>query len=621
MTIKDQLKTISTAPGVYLFKGQSFDDAQDKILYVGKAKNLKKRVASYFGKNHDDSPKTRELVKRIVGIETVVVEKEIEALILENELIKKYRPPFNVVMRDDKNYLYIRVGLNDDYPTISFVRKVARDSAKYFGPYVDARSARRTIQLLQRVLPLCTAPPKSTKSGGQGKRAGRACLNYHIGQCAGVCVGEMRVDEYKETFQQVINFLNGQYGGVLKDLDKKMREAAQEKKYERAGRLRDGIAAIKQMTESQSVISPSLKEAIDVIGFDTKVNRSVVTLIQIRGGKMRNQLPFVMESKYETEAGEVLAGFIRDYYNDVLITPHIILVGEELRDKKTLEKWLSQKDKHKVKIVIPTRGLKRRLLKIANSNAVAKFEEVARKLKLETRFATEGIKELKKKLNLKKLGRIEAYDISNTSGADSVGAMVVFENGKMDNQQYRRFKIKSVEGSNDYASLGEVLARRFKKVPPRQSSGLQDGSFKKFPDLVMIDGGKGQVNAVAKVLKGNRIKLIGMAKGDHSAPKAKDEVIVYGQTKPLGLAKNSPAKYLLQQIRDEAHRFAYAYHTNIKRKQVRESMLEKVEGVGPATRKKLLKKFGSLTGVKNATEKEISDVVGKKTAKIIKQHV
>jgi excinuclease ABC subunit C len=431
----------------------------------------------------------------------------------------------------------------------------------------------------------------------------------------------MPVADYKETFKQVVDLLNGKYGDVLKDLETSMKSASAAHKYERAGRLRDGILAIKKMTESQSVISPNLKEAIDVIGFDTKVNRSVVTLMQVRGGKILNQLPYVMESKYETLPHEVLAGFIRDYYVEVENTPNIILVGEILKDKKILEMWLSAKDKHKVEILIPTRGLKRRLLKIANSNATAKFEEVAKKIRLETRFATEGVAELKKKLALKKLNRIEAYDISNTSGADSVGAMVVFENGKMDNQQYRRFKIKSVEGPDDYASLAEVLARRFSKE-------RSDHKFAKRPDLLLIDGGRGQVNVVAKILKGNRIKLIGMAKGDHSAPKAKDEVIVFapptasqsggpGQIEPLNLAKNSPAKYLLQQIRDEAHRFAYAYHTNIKRKQVKESALEQVSGVGPATRKKLIKRFGSMAGVKNASETEIATVVGKKKAKII----
>ncbi|MDD5606239.1 MAG: excinuclease ABC subunit UvrC [Patescibacteria group bacterium] len=595
MNLKERLKTISTRPGVYQMKND-----KGQILYIGKAKNLKRRVASYFAKDHSDSPKTRELVKRIADVEMIVVEKEIEALILENELIKQHRPPFNVVMRDDKTYLYIRAGVSDDFPTISFVRRPQKDDAKYFGPFVDARSARRTVQLLQRVLPLCTA-----------QKVGRPCLNYHIGRCLGVCTGEISVTEYRKVFERVVDFLSGRYGQILKKLELEMQIASGQRQFERAARLRDGIVAIKKIAESQSVVSPSLREAIDVVGVGTRANRSVITLMQVRRGKIMSQMPFVMESQYESTTSEILAGFLRDYYANIDTTPNAILTSEMPKDASLLEKWLSAKDKHRVKIVVPTRGLKKRLLKIASANASAKFEEVAKRLNLETRFATEGIAELKKKLGLKKLERIEAYDISNTQGADSVGVMVVFERGKMINAKYRRFKIKSVVGSNDYASMAEVLIRRFAK-----KSG--DKKFATYPELVLIDGGKGQTNVVAKALGKFKFKLIGMAKGDHSAPKAKDEVVVYGQVKPLGLAKNSPAKYLLQQIRDEAHRFALGYHTNIKRKQMRESALEAVAGVGPATRKKLIRKFGSLAGVRSATERELAEVVGEKKAKSIR---
>ncbi|RLC37823.1 excinuclease ABC subunit C [candidate division Kazan bacterium] len=602
---EQELKRLPDQPGVYVMK-----DSLGKVLYVGKAKNIRKRVASYFNRQQKPA-KIVKLVEKIHKVEPIVVKTETEALVLESELIKKYRPPFNVVMRDDKNYLYIRINPKDSLPQIQLVRRVAKDKAKYFGPYVNSKSVKRTIQLLQKIFPLCTA-----------KRVGRACLNYHLGICPGVCIGLVSSKEYKKTIDQVIDFLSGKYEEVLKSMAQKMSHLSESKKFEQAARLRDAIRAIKNIGEQQQIVTVDLKANRDVIGLTRKLNKTIILLLQIRHGKLLHQQQYVMDSRYEAGDPEVIAGFLRDYYSRTQDFPKEVLLPVAIFENNFFEEWLSNLAGHKVAVTKPIRGRKRRLVDLAIRNAKVRFEEMANKWGLDNRGVGEGVEKLKKLLKLKKLSRIEAYDISNFQGADSVGSMVVFERGKMDKKQYRRFRIKGVVGPNDFASLTEILRRRFE-----HKTG--DAKFAKLPDLILIDGGKGQVNAAKKSLGRSKIKIIGMAKRGYSSRKGRaasptrrgpvDSLII--NNKIVTLPNHSPVKYLLQNIRDEAHRFALSYHVHIRRKRMRASEFENIPGVGPATRRKLVKKFGSLAAVKKAAEKDIAKVVGKRKAEMVKNQL
>jgi len=600
-----------------------------EVIYVGKAKNLRRRLASYFVKK-DQSPKTQAVVERIYKIDTIMVSNEVEAFLLENELIKKYRPQFNIVMRDDKSYLYIRITVNEEFPRILLARKVVKDGARYFGPYASSGPVYEVLKLIKRTFPLCSANQQITTDGLKRNKS-RACLNYHLKICPGICIGKVGSNDYHKTIKQVMQFLHGNYPPVIQKLKKQMAELSENKEFERAARIRDGLRVIGLINERQSVVKANLSVSEDAIGITRQLNKALVVLLQVRSGKVLNQQQYAIDIKYETDAAEILASFMRDYYAEAADFPKTILLSEPVDDIKTFEKWLTGLVGRKVKISVPTKGRQRAVVRLAQLNAEMKFQQTAGRWQMEKLVATEGVDGLKKILKLKSLTRIEAYDISNLQGTDSVGAMVVWENGKLDKKQYRRFKIKTVTGPNDFASLAEILRRRFaylvsgQQVAPRQarSGKLGDIAFAGLPDVVLIDGGKGQVNTIVKVLKGFKIAVIGMAKGSHSRIKAKDELILW---KPSSFAKasedlrdNSPTKILLQNIRDEAHRFAIAYHMHLRKKRMTTSTIEKVSGVGVMTRKKLIKAFGSMAGVKNATAGEISKIVGEKLAIRIKR--
>lgn len=613
MSYKFVSSKFSTSAGVYLMK-----DKTGAVIYVGKAKNLRKRLASYFkgATSHKPlatsglSPKTQALVERINKIDTIAVKTEVEAFLLENELIKKYRPQFNVVMRDDKGYLYIRITVNEEFPRILLARKVTKDGARYFGPYASSGPVYEVLKLVKRTFPLCSANQQITSKGLAGGK-GRACLNYHLKICPGVCVGKVESAVYHKTIDQVIQFLHGNYPPVIQRLKKQMAELSEKKEFERAARIRDGLRAIETISERQSVVKANLGVSEDVIGVARKLNKALVVLMQVRFGKLLNQQQYAVDSKYEADEAEIISGFMRDYYQEAADFPKSILLPMSLEDKTVFEKWLSGIASRKVELIAPTRGRQKSLVKMAQANAGIQFERVSGRWQLEKLVATEGVDKLKALLHLKQLDRIEAYDISNTSGTDSVGAMVVWENGQMDKKQYRRFKIKTVTGPNDYASLAEVLQRRF-----AHQSG--DNKFASLPDVVLIDGGKGQVSAVNKILKEFKVTVIGIAKGSHSRTKAKDDLVL-----PIGkieiLPDNSPTKVLLQNIRDEVHRFAISYHTSLRKKRTTTSNIEKVTGIGAVTRKKLIKAFGSMAGVKKATEVELVKVLGPKLAKRVRE--
>jgi len=555
MSYRFSTKRFPPAPGVYLMK-----DKAGKVLYIGKAKNLQKRLASYSIKK-DQWPRTRVLVERIHKIDTIAVKNELEALLLENELIKKYRPPFNVMMRDDKSYLYIRITINEKFPRILLARKVVKDGAKYFGPYAVSGPVYEALRLVKRIFPLCSSDQRV--SGSAGKQVGgRACLNYHLKICPGVCLGKISSVQYHRTIQQVIQFLSGNYQPVVKKLKAEMQKLSMKKEFERAARIRDGLRAIGAIQERQSVIKANLSVSEDAIGVARELNKALVVLLQTRFGKLLNQQQYALDSKYETDTAEILSGFLSGYYAAAADFPKTILLPETTANWRTFEQWLSKLADKKVKVVVPTKGRQKALVKMAQSNAELQFERFTSRWHLAEKISIEGVGWLKKKLSLKRLERIEAYDISNLQGTDSVGAMVVWEKGQLDKKQYRRFKIKSVSGPNDFASLAEVLRRRF-------AHKTGDEKFVRLPDMVLIDGGKGQVSTVARVLKNFPVKIIGIAKGSHSRMRAKDNLILPGVSKPVVLPDNSPVKFLLQNIRDEVHRFAIAYHTHLRGKRLR----------------------------------------------------
>ncbi|MEZ4210581.1 MAG: excinuclease ABC subunit UvrC [Patescibacteria group bacterium] len=605
---KPDLSAVSSHPGVYLMKDES-----GEVLYVGKAKNLKKRVTSYWSNYPRQATKVKVLLDRVVKVDTIAVKTEVEALVLENELIKEHRPQFNVLLRDDKNYLYIRITMQDEFPRILLARKIAKDGAKYFGPFTESKTVYSVLRLVKKIFPICSSnsqmTAEKTKKGNL-----RACLNYHIGVCPGVCMGKVSSEEYKQTMRQVVKFIGGQYDEVLKELKVEMQEASSGKKYEIAARIRDNIQAIEKLQIQQSVVLSDIKTNADVIGVARQLNKVVVALLSIRFGKLLSKQTFVMDSSYEVTDSEVVSAFVRDYYAQVGELPREVYVSEKLEDQEVLSSWLTDQAGKRVEVLNPSRGSKRDLVEIAIQNAKLRLGDLAVKLGLAKRGYEDGVEQLKEILKLEKLHRIEAYDISNTQGTDSVGSMVVFEGKEMNKDQYRRFKIKTVEGPDDYASLAEVLKRRFARMD-------DDGQFARKPDLILIDGGKGQVNTVAKALGDIGIQIIGVAKGDHSAPKAKDDLVIPGMSEVMVLPNNAPAKYLLQTIRDEAHRFALGLHTSLARKRVSESQIEKVKGIGPATRKKLIKQFGSMAGVKRAKVEEIAEVVGMQKAKILKDQL
>lgn len=615
---KPDLSGISTKPGVYLMR-----DSRGDVLYVGKAKNLKNRVKSYFSgvagkqvswERGGISPKTRILVEKIARVETIVVGNEIEALVLENELIKKYRPQFNVLLRDDKNYLYIRITMQEEFPRILLARKIVRDGAKYFGPYTESRAVYGTLKLIKKIFPICSSSqPITSEKINKGRL--RACLNYHLGICPGVCLGKVSPEEYKQTMRGVARFIGGQYEETIRSLKKEMQEASHDRKYEVAARLRDGIVAIERLGMRQVVVSTDVKNNTDIIGVARYLNKAVIELMRMRSGKLLDSQKFALDSNYETTDEEVVGAFVRDYYNQSDEIPALVLVPVALEEAPVIASWLTTRLGKKVEVTHPVRGTRKNLIAMAQENAKLHLGNMSVKLGLEKRGNEEGVIQLKEILKLEKLNRIEAYDISNTQGVDSVGSMVVFEDGKMNKSQYRRFKIKTVEGPNDYASLVEVLKRRF------AHKSVSGEVFARKPDLILIDGGKGQVNAVMKELGDIDIRIIGVAKGDHSAPKAKDDIILPGRAEPLVLPNTAPAKYLIQNIRDEAHRFALGLHTHLARKRMQESQLEKIPGVGAQTRKKLIKRFGSMAGVRSATDEQLREVVGESQVKAIRAYL
>lgn len=589
MDLKAKLEALPHSPGVYLLKGE-----QDKILYIGKACSLADRVRSYFQKGASLTPKIRSMVDQVRDLEYIVTFTELEALILENNLIKKHRPKYNVVLRDDKNYPFLRLPIKDDYPRLQIVRRVKRDGALYFGPYVPTHALRETLRVLRRVFPL---PNCKIKIDG---KAERPCIEFEIKRCLAPCTGHQTREQYRAMIGQAKMFLEGRDRELIDQLKVQMEEEAQRLNFEEAARLRDTILKIERTLEKQRITSTGMEDQ-DVISlarqsFIPSGDSAVLQVMFVRGGMLIGRKDFFLEGVADLPDEEVYTSFIKQFYAKDRVIPREILLSIKLAEKDLLEQWLSERRGEPVRLCAPSRGPDARLLKLAQENAA---------LRLQERLGTHGqeglaLRELQKFLGLQNIpSRIEAFDISNIMGDQAVGSMVVYDDKGMKKSDYRKFRIRTVEGANDFAMLQEVLYRHYSKV--KESQG-------RLPDLILIDGGKGQLSAALEVMEKlnlQGIDMIGLAK-------ARDEkgerVFLPGVSDAIELPATSPATHLLQRIRDEAHRFAITYHRNLRAQELSSSVLDQIDGIGEARKRALLRHFGSLDKIQEASLEELEKV-------------
>ena len=588
MKLQTQLDNLPKDPGIYLMKNKS-----GQIIYVGKAKSLRKRVRSYFQKSRNHSFKTQALVKRIADLDYVVTDSEVEALILEATMIKKHNPKFNIRLKDDKTYPYIKVTTNEDYPRVYMTRIVRKDGAKYFGPYTNVSAVHKTLKLLRDLFPLRDCK----KSISQNKKEERACLNYHIEKCLGPCVEDIDVTKYNKMIKEIILFLKGKQQDLIKQLENEMQEAANRREFERAAELRDQMQAIKDITKKQKVVSPDFEDQ-DIIATAHEDSLACVQVMVVRNGRLVGQEDFIMEGTSVEAIDETLTAFLKQYYMNINYIPKEILLEIEIEDKEIIEDWLNEKRGSRVYLKNPQRGAKRELVNMAQRNAKYNLKDYLIKSDYQSRKPLKGVKELQTYLDLDKPPiRIEGFDISNIQGTDPVASLVVFENGRPKKSDYRRFKIKTVEGPNDFAMMQEVVERRYSRI-------INEG--KEMPDLILIDGGKGQLNAALEILDDLGVgdqPIFGLAKRE-------EEVFVKGEPEPIILPRDGESLYLIQRVRDEAHRFAVSYHRKLRSRRITHSMLDDISGVGKKRRESLLKHFGSLDKIRSASIDELSEVHG-----------
>jgi excinuclease ABC subunit C len=614
--IREQLKHVPETSGIYVMR-----DAGGQVIYVGKAASLRSRLRSYFGAPWSMEPKTRALSESIADFEYTVTHTEQEALHLEASLVKRHQPLFNVRLKDDKHYPYLKVDLADPWPRVYITRRVEKDGARYFGPFASAGSVRRTLDIVNKLFPWrsCTKTITGTDP--------RPCLDYYINRCIAPCTAYCTREEYDEVIRQVILFLEGRTDEVVRSLKKEMQGAAEAMEYERAGRVRDQIDAIERVTERQAVASTRPADQ-DVFGLARAAGDAVVQVLFVRGVRMVGVDNFRVDGTLDEEEGGIVASFIKQFYESATYIPRRVVVPLPLPEQALIEAWLTERRGGRVEIVVPQRGEQRRLVHMAANNAREALEMARVKWLADAGKTHDALTELQDELNLPVLPeRIECYDISNIQGTSSVGSMVVFVAGHPRPQEYRKFRIKSVRGANDFASMAEVLRRRFRRArerllretgaeaPPVETDGdgagaATDESFAALPDLVIVDGGKGQLAAALDVMREMGVKhipAVGLAK-QH------EEIYVQDVSEPIVLPRTSQGLYLVQRIRDEAHRFAITYHRGVRSKSGLQSALDTIPGVGPKRKKALLKKFGSVRGIRDAPVEEIAATVGFTTA-------
>lgn len=589
-TIDGKLKKLPDKPGVYLMKDQS-----GEIIYVGKAVSLKNRVRQYFGSRKNNPPKVNAMINHIRDFEYIIVDNEIEALILESNLIKKHRPKYNILLRDDKQYPYIKVTTNEKYPRVLKTRNIVKDGAKYFGPYPSVYAVNDTIDIIRSLYPIRTCNKDLEKNIGKT----RPCLNYYIGRCLGPCQGQVDEERYMEMIDEIIMFLSGKEDKLIEKIEEKMKEAAKNLDYENAAKYRDQINSLNIVLEKQKIVSPNLVDQ-DIIGMARGVEEVCIQVFFIRSGKIIGREHFIIPDTFGEEKKSILSSFIKQFYLGTAYVPKEIFIEEEIEDMETISKWLEQKRGSKVNIRIPKRGEKSQLMNMVKTNAMDMLKQHGDKYLRIQRQNEKALRELQEALDLSHLpNRIEAYDISNIAGVSPVGSMVVFEKGSPKKSDYRRFKIRTVTGPDDYKSMEEIIRRRFKRAL-EESKG-----FVILPDLIMIDGGKGQVNVVLDVLEelNVQIPVCGLVKDDFH----KTRGIIYNN-REINLEKDSLGYKLIYSIQEEAHRFAINYHRSLRSKNMFRSELDNIKGIGAKRKKALLKHFGSIDKIKKASVEELAQV-------------
>jgi len=600
-SLKQTLQTLPQKPGVYLMK-----DKIGHVIYVGKAINLSNRVRSYFHASAGHTPKIRRLVANIDQIDFIITESELEALILEANLIKKHRPRYNVRLKDDKRYPYIRVRWAEDYPRIDISRQMHNDGSRYFGPYTASWAVAQTLDLLRSLFPYRTCDRVIT---GNDRRA---CLYYHIKRCSGPCIGAVSREEYRAIIEQICLFLEGNITTIVTDLQAKMKAAAEKLDFEEATRHRDQLQAIQRVVEHQKVVSKKLKDQ-DVIAFARSNGEACVQVFFIRYGKLVGREYFILEGTAEEDAQNIMSSFLTQFYSEAAYIPPEILLPEEIDETVIIQSWLKSKRGKKVALLVPHRGQNRELVQMATENAVETLNHLKAQWLVEGGRSVEALTELQEALALPAPPtRIECYDISNLQGTAATGSMVVFVKGIPRKSDYRRFKIRSVEGANDYAMLQEVMKRRLTRLvqgtaeEKTKAKNKEPSSWTLRPDLIIIDGGKGQLSAVRETMhemKVTDIPVIGLAK-------AREEIFAPGQADPILLPENSQGRFLIQRIRDEAHRFAVEYHRRLRSKAATASRLEEIPDIGPRRRQALLKHFGSIEAIAEASVDDLAGIPG-----------
>ena len=599
--IQEELKKLPKCPGVYIMR-----DEADTIIYVGKAINLHSRVRSYFRKNIGRGPQIDKMVTLISRFEYIVTDSELEALVLENNLIKEHRPKYNTMLKDDKTYPYIKVTLGEAYPRVLFSRMMKKDHSKYFGPYTSAAAVKDTIELINKLYQLRTCNKNLPKDCGND----RACLNYHIGQCMAPCQGNIPEDVYRENVKKALDFLNGDYQEILKELEQKMQEASENLEFEEAIRYRDLYNSVKQVAQKQK-ITGSGGEDKDVIALACDGTDAVVQVFFVRDGKLMGREHFYMTHVSGTPTAQILLDFVKQFYAGTPFIPKELMLQEEIEDREVLEQWLGKRKGTRVYIKVPKIGTKEKLVELAAKNAQLVLSQDKERIRREEGRTIGAAREIGKLLGLENLNRMEAYDISNISGFANVGSMVVYEKGKPKRSDYRKFRIKTVSGPDDYACMREVLTRRFthgmeeQKELEEKAFDKELGSFTKFPDLIMMDGGRGQVNIALSVLSELHIDIpvCGMVKDDNHRTRG-----LYFHNEEIPIDRESEGFKLITRIQDEAHRFAIEYHRSLRSKSQVKSVLDEIPGVGPARKKALMRHFKSIAEVRNADVETLSSL-------------
>ena len=599
--IQEELKKLPDKPGVYIMHGQS-----DEIIYVGKAIVLKNRVRSYFRESTVKSPKIQKMVSQITRFEYIVTDSELEALVLENNLIKEHNPKYNTMLKDDKTYPYIKVTLGEEYPRVVPSREMKKDKSRYFGPYTSMAAVKDVVELINKLFGLRTCRKNLPRDCGKD----RPCLQYHMKQCVAPCTGCVPKEEYRQQVQSALDFLNGEYNAELKRLQEKMTEASENLEFEEAIRYRDLYASVKKISERQK-ITDSDGEDKDIIAMAKDNEDAIVQVFFVRAGKLIGREHFYMTKVSECTDAEILSDFVKQYYSGTPFIPKELLLQEEIEDKEVVESYVSMKRGGKVKISIPKKGKKEKLVELAAENAALVLSKDREKIKREEGRTIGAVKEISRLLDLPNIIRMEAFDISNTNGFENVGSMVVYEKGKPKRSDYRKFKIKTVAGPDDYACMHEVLTRRFvhgmEEAKELEGKNIQAeyGSFTKFPDLILMDGGKGQVNIALQVLNELRLNIpvCGMVKDDNHRTRG-----LYYNNVEIPIDTGSEGFKLITRIQDEAHRFAIEYHRSLRTKKQVDSVLDKIPGVGPVRRKALMRHFKSIDEIKNATVEKLCEI-------------